>query len=134
MRAIVIIWTHYHMNITFESPYKTFWFFLLFEKPKKPKKLNKTRVLLRKPCGLGFFIKNPGFFQPCEEVIPENHESEPTIVLTQAWWLRIKYYHLEHIGMIRHHCSTDVNHILDRTWSIDWSWSCLTTYSVGFKT
>ena len=51
------------MNITFESQYKTFWYFFLLEKPKKP---NKTRVLLKKPSGLVFFYKknqvfsNPG--------------------------------------------------------------------------
>ena len=53
------------MIIIFESPYNFFSF--LFGNPKIPKKKtikpNKTRVLLKKQW-VGFFIKNPGFFQP----------------------------------------------------------------------
>jgi hypothetical protein len=33
--------------------------------PKKPKKPKKTQKNPKKPTGLGFFKKNPGFFQPC---------------------------------------------------------------------
>ena len=72
MRALIIIWTHYHINIIFEPPYKTLWFFCLFGKhkiPKKPIKPNKTLVLLKKTQWVGFFIKNPGFFQPCKKWI-----------------------------------------------------------------
>jgi hypothetical protein len=32
--------------------------------PKKPKKPKKTQKTPKKPTGLGFFKKNPGFFQP----------------------------------------------------------------------
>jgi hypothetical protein len=32
------------------------------KKPKNPKKPKKKP---KKPTGLGFFLKNPGFFQPC---------------------------------------------------------------------
>jgi hypothetical protein len=32
--------------------------------PKKPKKPKKTQKKPKKPTGLGFFFKNPGFFQP----------------------------------------------------------------------
>ena len=62
MRAYVIVWTHYHMNIILETPYN---FFFFFEKPKLPEKpqtmKQKTRVLLKKnPVGWIFF--KPGFF------------------------------------------------------------------------
>jgi hypothetical protein len=32
--------------------------------PKKPKKPNKTQKTQKNPTGLGFFYKNPDFFQP----------------------------------------------------------------------
>jgi hypothetical protein len=32
---------------------------------KNPKKNQKTQKNPKKPTGLGFFFKNPGFFQPC---------------------------------------------------------------------
>jgi hypothetical protein len=37
-----------------------------FKNPEKPKKPNKTQKN-KKPTGLGFFLKNPGFSQPCHE-------------------------------------------------------------------
>jgi hypothetical protein len=33
--------------------------------PKKPKKPKKKQKNPKKPTGLVFFLKNPGFFQPC---------------------------------------------------------------------
>ncbi len=34
------------------------------KKPKKPKKPKNNQKKPKKPTGLGFFKKNPGFFQP----------------------------------------------------------------------
>jgi hypothetical protein len=42
---------------------------IYFKKPKKPKKTKKTKKTKKpkKTHWVGFFQKNPGFFQPCEE-------------------------------------------------------------------
>jgi hypothetical protein len=44
--------------------------------PKKPKKTQKNQKKPKKPTGLGFFFKNPGFFQPCKEQLA-TQESSP---------------------------------------------------------
>ncbi len=44
--------------------------------PKNPKKPKKTQKNPKKPTGLGFFKKNPGFFQPW---IRPDQRPDPTV-------------------------------------------------------
>jgi hypothetical protein len=45
--------------------------------PKNPKKTKKTKKKPKKPTGLGFFKKNPGFFQPCSTGVSDEIKKVP---------------------------------------------------------